>query len=175
MNRHVFTRYLLPTFAFLMNGCVTLPGPRLEVPFRPQNRPNHCGVNCLAMAFDYFSIPYTLDDLTAQAFVPVLDGSTPELLADVAEANGLQATLRELDAHAIKAAVGAGTIPILFIPPAGGAAIGHFILVTGAAGNPRYIHAHDGRHRHRRRRLDNPSYLTLLLTTPKGDHDETRH
>ncbi len=164
MNRSALIRVVLPAFALLLNGCMTLPKHTLDVPFRPQPSPNLCGVNCLAMALDYFAIPYEFEDLTAKAFVPALDGSTPELLADVAEAYGLHAEIKGLDEVAIKAAIESGLLPILFIPPADGETIGHFILVTASAENPRRIQAHDGKRRHRRRRLDHDTYVTLLLT-----------
>lgn len=161
------------TFALLAFGCANQPTRQLDVPFHPQTRRNHCGVNCLAMVFDYFSIPYTQDTLTAQAFVPALDGSTPELLADVAEEYGLSASIQELEADAIARAVRAGVLPIVFLPPADNETVGHFILVTGAAGNPYRIRAHDGIHPHQKKRLaDNATYSTILLAPNEKDTDE---
>lgn len=170
MDRSALIRVGLPALAMLLNGCMTLPRHTLDVPFRPQQSPNLCGVNCLAMSFDFFGVPYDFEDLTTKAFVPALDGSTPELLADVAESYGLQAVIKGLDKTAVKAAVESGVLPILFIPPAHGETIGHFILVTGSAGNPGYIRAHDGKHRHRRCLLAHDNYTTLLLAIPGKDN-----
>lgn len=166
MDRSALTRLVLPVLAIVLNGCMALHRHTLDVPFHPQPSPNLCGVNCLAMAFDYFEIPYDFEELTAKAFVPALDGSTPELLADVAETYGLHATMRELDRVAIKTVIESGLLPILFIPPAHGETIGHFILVTGISADLRHIRAHDGNRRHRQRRLDHVTYVTLLLTIP---------
>jgi ABC-type bacteriocin/lantibiotic exporter with double-glycine peptidase domain len=169
MERATTTRILTTMLTVLLSGCVSLSTPPLDVPFRPQPSPNLCGVNCLAMAFDYFHIPYDFDELKARSFVPALKGSPPELLADVAEAYGLQAEIKSLDTAAIRTAIESGVLPIAFIPPADGETIGHFILVTGTAADPRHIRAHDGRHRNRRLRLSGNAYVTLLLTNlPHG-------
>jgi len=174
-NRYQPKRCLrgLLALALLASGCASLPMRKRDVPFHPQTRRNHCGVNCLAMAFDYFSIPYTQDTLAAQAFVPALDGSTPELLADVAEEYGLSATIQELQADVIAQALRSEGLPIVFLPPAGDETVGHFILVTGAAGDPHRIRAHDGMHPHRRQRLAaNATYRTILLAPNEKDTDE---
>jgi len=164
MDRSALIRVVLPMLAILLNGCIPLSDHTLDVPFHPQPSPNLCGVNCLAMAFDYFAVPYAFDDLTSKAFVPALEGSTPELLADVAETYGLHAEIKKLDGVASKAAIESGLLPIVFIPPADGEHIGHFILVTGSGENHRYIQAHDGKRRHCRRQLEHDTYVTLLLT-----------
>ncbi len=164
MGRSTLSRILLPVLTVLLNGCMTRPSNLLDVPFRPQPSPNLCGVNCLAMAFDYFRIPYDFEELKAQSFVPALKGSPPELLADVAESYGLRAEIEELNTVAIRTIIESGVLPIVFVPPADGETIGHFILVTAAADDPRHVRAHDGKHRNRRLRLSGNTYFTLLLT-----------
>ncbi len=166
MNRSALIRVVLPSFAILLSSCMTLSTSQLDVPFHPQPGPSLCGMNCLAMAFEFFGIPYDIGELESQAFVPALNGSPPELLADVAETYGLQAGIENLPPAAIKTAIESGWLPIVFIPPANGETIGHFILITGAAENPRHIRAHDGQRRHRRLRLSDNPYVSLLLKIP---------
>jgi len=167
MDRSTLFRVVLPVLAVLTTGCITLATNPLDVPFHPQSSPNRCGVNCLAMAFDYFRIPYDFAELDAQSFVPALNGSPPELLADVAETYGLRAEIENLDAAGIKSSLESGALPIVFIPPAQGTFIGHFILVTRAGQNPQQIRAHDGKRRNRRLRLRDNTYVTLLLAPPR--------
>lgn len=132
-------------------GCHTVPRhePRINVPFLPQTQQSHCGVTCLAMAFRHFQIPYDIDMLTTDAWVPALAGSTPDLLADVADAYGLHADLRCLSIMEISETLNGGGLAIAFLPPPPPSGIGHFILITGVSLSSRRIRAHDGKHRHR--------------------------
>lgn len=152
--------------AVIATGCVTRPRDktRVSVPFLPQAERYHCGVTCLAMALDYFAVPYDLAILNANAYVPALSGTPPELLADVAESAGLKAGIRLLNVANIQTELQSGRLPILFIPPAEGETIGHFILVTEATGAPRRIRAHDGMFPNRRVHLNRDTYLTILLS-----------
>lgn len=146
-----------------MSGCATHYRTRIDVPFQAQSLKNHCGVNVLAMALDYFDIAYDAEVLSNQVFIPILNGTPPALLADVATAYGLHASIEMLTPEAIERAIQADTIPVIFIPPPPDEAIGHFILVTGVTAKPGVITAHDGNHKNRRRHLDQTTYLTILL------------
>ena len=147
-------------------GCGTLSPytTRVHVPFIPQAEQNFCGVTCLSMVFRHFHIPIELGKLAEEAFVPALNGSTPELLADVAEKYGLHATIRDVSLIEMERELNNGVLPIAFIPPAKERAIGHFILVTGISRNRGQMRAHDGSHRDQWMNAAGKTYLSILVS-----------
>jgi hypothetical protein len=137
------TSYVL-LITLLTLGCITPPRNAIliDVPFIPQAQTNHCGVVSLAMAFDHFSVPYTLDSLTAKAFIPFLNGSSFQLLADTADQYGLTVTRHDADPSALHAMLSEKDLPIIYLAPTKGEPAGHFALVTGISDNLRRIRIH---------------------------------
>jgi len=156
----------------LLLGVITVAGcsstgngatVNLEVPFIPQAATNHCGVTCLAMTLEYFRIAYAYQDLVKEVYIPALSGSTPELIADTAERYGLKADIRQLPVADIASTLASHRIPILFLPPASGERIGHYILVHGTSASPTTFRTHDGIARNRRRKLVLDAYPAIVL------------
>ncbi len=150
----------------VLGGCLAIrpPATLLEVPFIPQTDPNHCGVTCLAMAFAHFRVPYHMELLKRDAYIPVLSGSTPELLADIAEAHGLRSDIRTLSAAQLRDTLLENRIPIVFFPPAPPENVGHFVLVTAVTHDLRRLRAHDGGKRNRW--LPAPGRALAILISP---------
>ncbi len=151
-------------------GCISTSSGervRLAVPFIPQAATNQCGVSCLAMALDYYGIPYVYQDLVKDVYIPALYGSTPELIADTAEVYGLRADIRRLAVADIAPALARHQIPILFLPPAAGERIGHYILVHGTTASPSTFRTHDGISMNRLRKLTLDAYPAVVLDIDK--------
>lgn len=160
----------------LCTGCLAVNSyeGRLKVAFLPQTETNHCGDTCLTMALTYFSVPFDRETVKSKAYIPAVSGSTPELLADTAESYGLKADIRLLTLDDIKTALFKSQIPILFLPPAAGEMVGHFVLVTAVDSKSRRIRAHDGTHANHALRLTNETYLTLLLSKDSEPNIESK-
>ncbi len=154
----------------ITSGCRTFPSgtTRIHVPFIPQAEENHCGVTCLSMVFRHFNITLGMSKLGEEAFVPAISGSTPELLADVAEKYGLHATIRHVSLAEMELELNNGVLLIVFIPPAKERSIGHFILVTGISRNRGQMRAHDGNHRDQWLLATEKNYLSILLSVDEN-------
>jgi ABC-type bacteriocin/lantibiotic exporter with double-glycine peptidase domain len=151
----------------------------ITVPFVPQAQTNHCGVIALAMAFEHFDVVYDTSALTEVAFIPALDGSTFQLLADAAMAYGLEATLTGSDPQSLRSALAHGCLPIVYIAPVKGDRVGHFVVVTGISNSLRHIRIHDIKQPDRwmrlsrlRSRTTQGKYPTLLLNVTSTDRTE---
>jgi hypothetical protein len=116
------------------------------------------------MVLRHFHIPMEMGKLAEEAFVPALNGSTPELLADVAEKYGLHATIRHASLEEMELELKNGVLPIAYIPPAKERSIGHFILVTGISRNRGQMRAHDGSHRNQWLIATEKTYLSILVS-----------
>jgi len=114
----------------------------VDVPFIPQTASNHCGVVALAMALDYYSLPYDIHELTNEAFIPFLGGSTMLLLADVAAEHGLSVSRQESNLPALHTTISEKQLPLIYLAPEENSGPGHFALVTGVSDNLRHVRIH---------------------------------
>lgn len=133
-------------------GCVSPArnATLLDVPFIPQEQKNHCGVVSLAMALTYYGVPYSMDSLVAEAFVPYLGGSSLQLLAATATRYGLSVTREDADATSLGNMLARGDLPILYLAPISNTEqTGHFALVTGISDNSRRVRIHGRTRAHR--------------------------
>jgi len=73
--------------ALLLAGCVTASprarNPALDVPFIAQ-KPNYCGPAALAMLANYYAHPVSQDDIAASIYLPAIQGTLTEDLAEYA-------------------------------------------------------------------------------------------
>jgi ABC-type bacteriocin/lantibiotic exporter with double-glycine peptidase domain len=111
MECYYFMRVFITCLVFLVAGCTTVPMTTCDVPFRPQKTANHCGVNCLAMTLDYFDVDYVFHELKRNVFIPALNGTTPELLADAATDYGIDAEIRKMGIPEMLKALKKGKLP----------------------------------------------------------------
>ncbi len=113
------------------------PAVTVDVPFLPQP-PNQCGPVALLMVARHYGLDPDPDALRAAAYIPALDGTTPEVLLHAAQSIGFpDARLHPLDPsnpQPLIDAIDSGIPPILFLAPPDGAADpsrGHFLVVVG--------------------------------------------
>jgi len=149
---------LRTTFLLLaLAGCA---GPRLEpgdialrVPFLAQPA-DLCGPAALAMVETHLGVEADFASLVSFLDLPALKGTIPELVAEAARRDGLEAEVVELPADGIPALLEAGLPPILLLGPApaeegeeAGDARGHFLVATGFRPSTKALRAHTGKRR----------------------------
>jgi len=129
----------------LFCGCVSKPrhAKVIEVPFLPQVQTNHCGVTSLAMALDYYNIAYNLTNLVNEAYIPALNGSSLELLADTASTYGLHASIDSINADSLQQIISQKYIPIIYLTPINNSKIGHFAVITGISSDSKKLRIHE--------------------------------
>ncbi len=128
-----------------VSGCNSIPRNALvlDVPFLPQEQDNHCGVIALSMALDYYGIKWNTQKLTEAVFVPALGGSTLSTIASTAEGYGLKAVTTQSSHADLVESLYNRHLPIIYLAPVDPNKIGHFVVVTGASVNGRYLCIHD--------------------------------
>lgn len=136
---------LFACFAVISSSSCTTPSRNatvVDVPFIPQESANQCGVVALAMAMDHYGVPYSIDNLVSKAFIPYLDGSSLQLLADTASQYGLTVTHESADIRILRQMLVDKCLPLIYLAPRKGEPTGHFALVTGITNNLRYVRMH---------------------------------
>jgi ABC-type bacteriocin/lantibiotic exporter with double-glycine peptidase domain len=126
-------------------GCVSKPrhAKVIQVPFLPQVQTNHCGVTSLAMALDYYNIAYNLTNLVNEAYIPALNGSSLELLADTANTYGLHASIDSINVDDLQYIISQKYIPIIYLTPINNSTIGHFAVITGISSDSKKLRIHE--------------------------------
>jgi len=138
-------KILLVLLTVISYGCISPPrhATVINVPFRPQEQTNHCGVVSLAMALDYYNITYNITNLIEEAFIPALNGSSLELLADTANKYGINTEIHSILANNLQQIIVAKHIPIIYLSPLKNSDIGHFAIITGISSNGRKLRIHE--------------------------------
>jgi len=128
----------------LSYGCISIPKQAsiIDVPFISQEQTNHCGVIALAMAFDYYNITYSLTNLIDEAFIPALNGSPLELIANTANQYGLNASIDFLSVESLQLVIAAKNTPIIYLSPIDNSDIGHFAILTGISSDGKKMRIH---------------------------------
>jgi len=117
-------------------------GTLLTVPFREQ-RANYCGIDALAMVADYYRASLPAEAL-ANAYVPALSGTIPELLAETAARARLSARVQCGTGDDIADWLSRGIPAIVLLGGAGRGAPGHFAVLTGVSRDGRLVRLHSG-------------------------------
>jgi ABC-type bacteriocin/lantibiotic exporter with double-glycine peptidase domain len=168
----------------LWMGCAT-PDKHatvISVPFHAQISSNYCGVTALAMALDYFDIPFNTNSLIQNAFVPLFQGSSLQTLADTASNYGLRVTAHNSSTSDWEKSLEQGAIPLIYLLPSKNETIGHFSVVTGLSADRRFIRIHDITQPNRWIRLSRLSFRsingvfpTLHLTDSKAPETNSQN
>ncbi len=168
---------LFASFVVLLSlGCVMPPrnAVTIDVPFAAIDQTNHCGVAALAMALGYHGVPHDMARLSQSAYIPAMDGSTPELLATVAMDHGLNASLAEADPETLRRAIDARLVPIVYLTPTATSNVGHFVVISGVSFDGDKLLIHDAAHKSRwirtrtlLERSDSGRFPTVLVGHPR--------
>lgn len=138
----------------LAAGCASprlRPGDvALRVPFVSQP-PGLCGPAALAMVERHFGRPGDFEALSAFLDLPALGGTIPELVAEAARRDGLDAAVAVLPPGEIPGLLASGLPPILLLAPASPEddPRGHFLVATGWRPATGALRAHTGRSENR--------------------------
>ena len=138
-------RHLVVLMLCMLHGCKTtsLPAVLLEVPFYRQEE-GRCGVAALAMALSYRGRAVSLTEIETAVYIPALDGTIPELLAEEAQRHGFAARISSGSIPGLRRWLAAGTVPIIYLRRVAGDTRGHFAVVTGIGPGDREIRVHSG-------------------------------
>jgi ABC-type bacteriocin/lantibiotic exporter with double-glycine peptidase domain len=175
VSRFTASLFILLAISYC-TGCISTPKQAavLQVPFHPQPATNHCGITALAMALDFFHIPYSTNTLYSKAFIPALEGSTLQSLSKTAQDYGLAVTASFSDVSDFHHSIENGALPLVYLAPTDENNIGHFVIVTGVSDNLRFIRIHDTqapnrwiRYSRLARDTKNGTYPTLYLAAPR--------
>ena len=143
-NRFLTT---LPPFllGLFLVGCIGLPSKavKLSVPYVPQN-PDACGAASLSMLLQYYGHSVPLEEVEGYLFVPVLKGTTPELIVDCASQKGLPLLKSHENYGFLLKNLERGLPSIVFFGAQKEDKSGHFAVVTGVNKNHDRIRLHNG-------------------------------
>lgn len=145
-------------------GCLSTnrKATTIEVKFIPQEVPNHCGAIAIAMALDYYQLDYDITNITRQVFIPILNGSSFETMAEAVTHYGLTATRAELSPAAMRPLLAQHKLCIIYLAPTSKSPIGHFAMVTGISRNLKKIRIHGTQSAN--------LWLPLKRLQPRSDH-----
>ncbi len=131
--------------ALLTTLAVAGPRPiRLAVPIVRQ-APERCGPAALGMVLRYYGAPDSALARADAAYDPVLHGALITDLARAAETSGYAARVAEADADTLRAALAAGTPPIVIYDVGfGPLSKRHFAVVVGWEPDAQRFVLHDG-------------------------------
>ena len=117
---------------------------QLAVPFHEQE-PQHCGAAALAAVLDYFQVTYSMPELKKHLYVPVLAGTTCELITDFAGRQGVAAEACQGELAETDEELSQGRPVVVLWGPVEGSQVGHFVVVTGVHPARDRILLHTGR------------------------------
>lgn len=125
---------------FLCAACNTpYAATKLMVPVHFQEE-HQCGPAALAMVLNFYGHDVQPQTLTPTVYLPALQGTTPQLLAEVARHYGFEAAIEAGDKEHLEQWLLEGIPPIVFLGNRD--TYGHFVVVTGLSA--RRIRMHNG-------------------------------
>jgi len=93
------------------------------------------------MVLDYRGVSVD-DDAIASAYVPVLRGTVPDLLVEVAEKAGMKGRVCRGNLADLRDWLAGDIPPILLLGTGRSSGIGHFVVVTGVSADHKWVCYH---------------------------------
>jgi ABC-type bacteriocin/lantibiotic exporter with double-glycine peptidase domain len=145
----------------------------IDVPFIPQNTPNHCGVVAIKTTLDYYDSNYNPTNIAKEAFVALLQGTPLEIIAEIANKHNLTTERRNLDIEGLRNALNRKEICIIYLASSSNSPVGHFSIVTGITNNGKKIRIHGTQRanlwlpaKKLLKRSSNGKFPTLIISRP---------
>ena len=120
----------------------------LDVPFLEQPD-DLCGPASVSMVARFYGVAPDLEKLEQDVFLPALAGSIPDLLAEGARRQGLDAEVVRCEEPQLHEWLAAGFPLILLLAPAGKDPRGHFVVATGSKPAKSALRVHSGSRQNR--------------------------
>jgi ABC-type bacteriocin/lantibiotic exporter with double-glycine peptidase domain len=136
-------RILCGFFGLGLSGCAQLIGPSRNVPF-VQQEDGHCGDSSLEMVLRYHGLYVDHHALRAMVYLPALQGTVPEVIADTARKLGYESEVTQLKIEELTDLIRQTGPTIVYFGAEEAPNPGHFLVVNDISPFNQRVCVHTG-------------------------------